>query len=200
MTDTYKYIDFWNAKYAAGHTPWDLGQVSRPVQRLVERHFPPAGRVVIPGAGRGYEAIYLAQRGYQVTAIDYADEAVRHLREEARRSGLSVDVQQRDMFEIPPDQRGAYDVLLEQTCFCAINPRDWPKYEWMAGQLLKHGGRLLGVFMEVPFDKGPPFNCPPDAVRAMFPAQRWRLDGHAPVDPPESGRPGPEYYLRYTRL
>lgn len=199
MPDSDRTLEFWNGKYADESTPWDLGNVSPPVRKMVQTEFPDSGRVMIPGAGRGYEALYLAHRGYRVTAVDYADEAVRFLREACEREGVAIDVQQRDIFDVPPDQHEVFDILLEQTCFCAIDPRDRARYETMAHTLLKPGGRLIGVFMEVPFDDGPPYNCPLDVVRGFFPPDRWRFDSTAPVDPPEP-RPGPEYYLNYTRL
>jgi SAM-dependent methyltransferase len=199
MAKPFQYLDFWNGKYSDGHTPWDLGRVSRPVELLLEAAFPQQGRVFIPGSGRGYEALHLAGQGYAVTAVDYADEAVTYLSDEARRQGLDIDVRKQDIFDLPPEFDAAFDVLLEQTCFCAINPKDRAAYEAMAHRVLKPGGRLLGVFMEVPFDNGPPFNCPADVVQAFFPEARWHLDAQTPVEPQEPMRPGPEYLLCYTR-
>ena len=75
--------DFWRGRYEEGRTRWDLGGPSEPVQALVRRHFPPRGRVLIPGCGRGHEALFLAERGYAVTAVDYVAAPIVYLREAA---------------------------------------------------------------------------------------------------------------------
>ena len=189
---------FWNGKYADRHTPWDLGRESEPVRRLAASHFPSAGRVLIPGCGRGYEAVYLAERGYRVTAVDFADEAVRFLRELAGEKGVILEILQEDLFSLDAARNGTFDVLLEQTCFCAIDPSLYRDYEQMAHRLLAPGGRLLGVFMEVKDIEGPPYDCPLDMVRGQFPEDRWRFDWSEPL-PRNPERPGPEYLAAFTK-
>jgi methyl halide transferase len=192
-------VEFWRVRYREGRTPWDLGDVSEPVRTLVERWFPPAGRVLIPGCGRGYEALFLAARGYAVTALDLAPEPLAYLRGQARARGLQLDIRQGDMFALPPGMDAAFDVFLEQTCLCALHPRLQPDYEALAHRVLQPGGQLLGVFMRVPFADGPPFDTPAERVWELFPAQRWEREGPWPVDPPNPARPGPEYLARFVR-
>ena len=191
-------LGFWNGKYTDRHTPWDLGRVSEPVQRLVAGHFPSEGRVLIPGSGRGYEAVDLAERGYRVTAVDFADEAVRFLRQLAGEKGVTLEILQEDLFSLDGVRNGTFDVLLEQTCFCAIDPSLYGDYERMAHRLLAPGGRLLGVFMEVKDLEGPPYDCPLDLVRGHFPEARWRFDWTEPL-PRNPERPGPEYLAAFTK-
>ena len=190
---------FWIEKYRSGQTPWDLGRSSVPVGTLIEKHFPPRGRVLVPGCGRGYEAIDLAQRGYDVTAIDFVQEPLDDLRHRMERRGVSLQLIHADMFELPAKLNGSFDVILEQTCLNALEPRLHPGYEALACRLLRPGGRLLGVFMEVPGENGPPYHCPPALVMALFPAARWIAEGPDPVEPPNPVRPGPEYLARFTR-
>ena len=77
--------DFWNSRYVEKNTGWDLGLVSPPLVWMVEAGWlPPGSRVLIPGAGRCYEGIYLAGLGYSVTAVDFAPEAAREARENAK--------------------------------------------------------------------------------------------------------------------
>jgi SAM-dependent methyltransferase len=192
-------LGFWNNKYAASHTPWDLGEVSAPVRRLVEAHFPPEARVLVPGCGRGYEVIWLERLGYQVTAVDFAEEPIRYLREQAERHGVRPEIMQEDIFLLPIHFNGSFDVILEQTCFCAIDPSLYGEYERMAHRMLKPGGRLLGVFMEVKGMDGPPYDTPLELVRAQFPANRWRFGWSEPL-PRNPKRPGPEFLAAFTRL
>jgi SAM-dependent methyltransferase len=200
MSEKKTRLGFWNDRYASGVTPWDLGHVSEPVRVLVERYFPRQGRVLVPGCGRGYEVIYLAKLGFQVTAVDFADEAVRFLGELAQQSQVQPEILAQDIFLLPTLYNSSFDVLLEQTCFCAIDPSLRNDYEQLAHRVLRPGGRLLGVFMEFEEPReGPPYSTPPGLVQAQFPVSRWRLDHSEPL-PRNPKRPGPEFLAVFTRL
>jgi len=200
MSERKTRLGFWNDRYASGVTPWDLGEVSEPVRTLVERHFPPQGRVLVPGCGRGWEVVYLTKLGYSVTAVDFADEAVRFLGELARESQVQPEILQQDLFLLPAVYNSSFDVLLEQTCFCAIDPSLRSEYEQVAHRILRPGGKLSGVFMELEEPReGPPYSTPPELVRAQFPVSRWRLDSQEPL-PRNPKRPGPEFLAVFTRL
>src|SRR5205823_13264873 len=87
--------EFWNQLYAPGLDGWELGRAAPPLERWFTQH-PPAGRrVLVVGAGRGNEARLLAQLGAQVTALDFADEAVAALRAIA-----GIEVRQQDLFTL----------------------------------------------------------------------------------------------------
>jgi len=190
---------FWREKYRTGDLPWDLGRVSDPVRALVAEHFPPAGAVLVPGCGHGYEALYLAERGYQVTAVDHVQAPVERLRAAARGRGLNLTALLADLFELPAVYDGAFDVVLEQTCLCALHPRQFGAYEALLHRVLRPGGRLLGVFMEVRGVEGPPFSCPPALVKALFAPARWHCEGMRLVLPCNPARPGPEHTGRFVR-
>lgn len=198
MADEGPDINFWRGRYADGNTPWDLGEPSGPVIALVREHFPPQGRVLVPACGRGYEALYLAGKGYAVTAVDYVTEPIRFLRETALAKGLTVELLEQDIFDLPAALDGGFDVLLEQTCLCAIRPGQWENYEALARRMLTAGGRLLGVFMEMEGAGGPPYDCPPDKVRALFDNPHWSYEGMERM-PDNPARPGPEYTARFRR-
>ena len=192
-------IEFWRGRYRTGRTPWDLGAVSAPVRTLVERWFPPSGRVFIPGCGRGHEALFLAERGYAVTALDLVPEPLAYLREQAAARALRLDIREGDLFALAAEEQARYDVWLEQTCLCALPPARFADYEALAQRLLKPGGQLLGVFMEVSCDEGPPYSTPPALVFALFPPQRWEREGPHAVQPQNPARPGPEFLARFIR-
>lgn len=192
--------EFWQARYREGQIPWDLGDASPAVRRLAQLYFPPAGKVLIPGCGRGHEAIYLAERGFRVTAVDLVPEPLDDLRRKSRERGLDVEVLCSDAFALPAVYDGAFDVFLEQTFFGAIDPGLYGDYEAFAFRMLHPGGQLLGVFMEVPWKGGPPYHCPPDLVLAQFPQTRWLRGQPERVEPQHPSRPGPEYTLRLRKI
>ena len=198
MNKYFENIDFWNEKYSADHTPWDLGMVSPPVRQLAAEHFPKSGKVIIPGCGRGHEALFLGKLGFAVTAVDFAAAPIAHLKAQAAASGLELNLIHNDIFQLPQQYAGKFDVFLEQTCLCALNPDRWEDYEALAAGVLKPGGEFFGVFMEVDVQSPPPYNCPPDGIRALFHEERWNFQGMQ-WEPSNPDRPGPEYTIRFTR-
>ena len=68
--------DDWERHYDTDDLRWDLGEVAPPFERLwEERNISPC-KAIIPGCGRGHEAVFLAERGFQITAVDYTRGAV----------------------------------------------------------------------------------------------------------------------------
>jgi SAM-dependent methyltransferase len=75
---------------------------------------PRAGRVLDVACGRGRHALWLAEAGFDVTAIDRSIEAIDHLRAIARRRGVSITLDVVDLETDPPPSlgAGAYDAIL----------------------------------------------------------------------------------------
>ncbi len=161
--------DFWNQRYLDNNIGWDLGKVSPPFVHLVESGMlAPHSTILIPGAGRGWEAIYLARLGFQVTVVDFAPEAISSVRREAEREGVKVNLVEEDLFLLDPERHGLFDYLLEQTCFCAIDPPRRPEYVQMAARMIHPGGELVGLFYIHGREGGPPWTTTAEEVRILF--------------------------------
>lgn len=162
----------WNQRYLDANTPWDLAGPTPEFTRLVnEKVIAPKSTVLIPGGGRGHDAVMLARAGCEVDLVDFAAEALNQALELARPSHLNVFVYRQDFFKLPelPYHRGCYDIMLEYTFFCAIDPALRPRYVETAAQLLKSGGRLIGLFFPLITDKeGPPFLVSREEVEKLF--------------------------------
>lgn len=141
---------YWEEHYETGHTPWDIGTVSTPLKEYIDQLEDKQLRILIPGCGRGHEAVYLAEQGFEnVTVIDLVDAAFTELRAKAP----SVRCVTGDFFA----HEGTYDRILEQTLFCAIDPSMRDAYMAKAASLLAPGGKLVGVLFNREFEGGPPF-------------------------------------------
>ncbi|KAI0721207.1 hypothetical protein C8Q72DRAFT_756942, partial [Fomitopsis betulina] len=61
-------------------TPWDAGQSQPPLKDLLasgEVDFPKSGRALVPGCGRGYDAILIATTlGLETTGLDISPVAM----------------------------------------------------------------------------------------------------------------------------
>jgi SAM-dependent methyltransferase len=88
---------FWNERYANRETPWDSGRPSVELRRVLdERHIKPCDALEI-GCGTGTNAVFLAEQGFRVTALDVSSLAIEQARKRAAEAGVSVDFRIADL-------------------------------------------------------------------------------------------------------
>ncbi len=139
--------DFWESKYQAGDTRWDLGKAAPPLVSLLSSPDAPIpGKTVVLGCGRGYDALLLASYGFDVIGVDFAPSAIAAAKSSATAANLSVKFLQRNIFALAAEFSNYFDYVLEHTCFCAISPELRPEYLNLVISLLKPQGKLIGVF------------------------------------------------------
>lgn len=160
--------DDWQGHYDADDLKWDIGCVSPPLSRLFEEGVLTPGTLLIPGCGQGHEVVYFAQRGFGVTAVDYAPGAVSLLRKNLGDQGLKGQVIHQSFFDLDSTLNAQFDYQLEQTFFCAIHPDDRPRYVETAARILKPGGLLAGVFYNTGEEGGPPYNTTQEDIHRFF--------------------------------
>lgn len=145
--------NFWNQQYKAGTTGWDLGEVSPAIMEYFDRLSSKDLRILIPGCGNAHEAAYLLESGFtDVTVIDIAPVAVENLKKKFD-GEKSIRIILGDFFE----HEQQYDLILEQTFFCALPPFMRQRYVAQMHRLLKDGGVLAGLLFDREFDESPPF-------------------------------------------
>jgi SAM-dependent methyltransferase len=155
---------FWDERYRAGFTPWDARGVPPALARFVETARR-GRRVLVPGCGSAYEAGFLHARGFEVTAIDIAPEALARARAVLGDVVADRVLRQADFFSLDLE----IDWIYERALWCALPPRLWPDYAAAAGRLLQPGALLAGFFF-IDDDAGEPRRGPP------FPARRAEVD------------------------
>ena len=167
--------DFWEEIYQAGRAGWDLGGPTPALHRLLESGEITPGRLIVLGAGRGHDARDFARHGFTVTAVDFAAEAVAAMRELADPSA-PTEIVQADIFNLPAELDHAFDVVLEYTCFCAINPARRGEYADVVARLIKPGGTYVALLFPLDQHKGgPPFAVSIDEALALFRKRKFRL-------------------------
>jgi len=156
--------EFWEQRYLAGRTPWDLRGV--PAALLAHLREPSAapGTVLLPGCGTGYETQAFHACGWRPLAIDFSPAAVQQAR--IHLGPLAPLVRQADFFA--DDLGGPYDLIYERTFLCSLPPSCWPDYAARMAQLLRPGGRLAGIFFFGTDPDGPPFPLSAAPARALF--------------------------------
>ena len=135
-------------------TNWDIGYESPAVKEYIDQLTDKNLRILIPGAGSGYEAEYSFSKGFANTYIlDWVDKAMDDFRKRAE--GFPAEnILIEDFFS----HTGNYDLIIEQTFFCSLKPEMRMNYAEKIHSLLNANGKLAGVLFNFEFEKiGPPF-------------------------------------------
>ncbi|MEU9632988.1 class I SAM-dependent methyltransferase [Streptomyces tendae] len=184
-------VTFWDGVYAARPAP----AAPRPNVRLVETvtGLPP-GDALDLGCGSGGDALWLARRGWRVTAVDVSGVAAERLAGLARAHGLGdlVDAVRHDLHAAFPE--GRFDLVCAHYLHTPFD-LDRASVLRTAAQALRPGGRLLvvdhGSTAPWSWDQDPEARFPsPEEVAsdlALDPAT-WRVER---ADAPRRTATGP---------
>lgn len=151
--------DFWDKRFNSGTTPWDAGKVPAALLRFAERQSTLL-RTLIPGCGSAWEAAYLADLGWPVTALDFSPAAVAAARQVLGKR--PVQLLCADFFAYSPDP--GPELIYERAFLCALPRKLWPAWGERVAALLPPGGRLAGFFFFNDEPKGPPFGIRPEQL------------------------------------
>jgi methyl halide transferase len=169
MSDTDRR-DFWEGLYAEGRDRWELGAPAPPLADRLRTADLTLGRAIVPGCGRGHEVLLLAELGWDATGLDFAEAPLVDARAAAAQRGLAPTFVQGDWFAAAerPGWAGGFDLLVEHTCFCAIDPARRGEYVDVAAAVLRPGGRVLGLLWNCREASGPPWDTTPEEMRQYF--------------------------------
>lgn len=132
---------FWNQRYIKNETGWDLGEISIPLKEYFDQLKNKELRIIIPGCGNAYEAEYLFNNGFKnVFLIDLSPIAL-----EQFKNRVPIFPEEQLICDDFFNHNMQYDLMVEQTFFCAINPSLRSKYAQHTADILKPNGRLIGL-------------------------------------------------------
>lgn len=147
--------EFWEDRYINKDTRWDLGEISLPLKTYFDQLTNKDLKVLIPGGGNSYEAEYLHQQGFKnVYVVDLSKTALSNIKRRVP-SFPSSHLIHKNFFDI----KMSFDLIIEQTFFCALNPNLRPSYTAKAAELLYKNGKIVGLLFNVPLNTDkPPFS------------------------------------------
>jgi methyl halide transferase len=156
---------YWNNRYATNDAGWDLKEPSPPIKAYIDQLTNKQVRILIPGCGNSYEAGYLMAVGFtNVTVIDIAPIPVQQLQQKFKNNS-NIKILQGDFFK----HEGVYDLVLEQTFFCALHPSLREAYVHKMESLLAPNGKIAGLLFNTQFEKpGPPFGGSTAEYKELF--------------------------------
>lgn len=166
-----KNCNEWENRYQQEQTGWDRGEVSLNLLYWIEGEYLQPCRILVPGCGNGHEVLALAEKGFDVVAIDIAPTPIENLRKALKAKQLTVELIQADFLAWECEK--SFDAIYEQTSLCALHPDEWKSYEKCLYKWLKPKGKLFAQFMQTGQENGPPFHCEMSAMTDLFVAERW---------------------------
>lgn len=145
---------YWESKYDKNKTGWDVGYISTPIKTYIDQLKNKELKVLIPGAGNSYEAEYMHENEFKnVQVIDIALQPLLNLKKRF------PDFPEKDLINNNFfNHEGKYDLILEQTFFCALDPELREAYVDKMHSLLNTDGKIVGLLFDFELtDQGPPF-------------------------------------------
>ena len=166
MTNLNKFDDFfWEQKYKSNQTGWDLGTVSPPLKAYIDQIQDKCFKILIPGGGNNYEAEYLWQLGFKnVWIIDIAKTPLLNFKQRVP-DFPHQQIIHSDFFHL----NDTFDLIIEQTFFCALDPILRSAYVKKMKALLSNNGTLIGLFFNFELsEEGPPFGGSLQEYKSLF--------------------------------
>lgn len=146
---------YWDTKYKNGYTGWDVGYISTPLKEYFDMLADKNLKILIPGGGNGYEAEYLFHNGFKnVYLLDISDIPLKNFSNRVKdfpQENLICE----DFFKLS----GQFDLIMEQTFFCALDRTFRQNYAKKVYELLRPGGKFVGLLFDCEFSNPaePPF-------------------------------------------
>lgn len=190
----------WREAWKAKATPWDAGASPPALRALLARELVPAGRVLVPGCGTGYDLATLARADREIVGLDLSEEARAAFEESHPALDGPVIYEIADFFSYAP--AAGFDFVWDYTFFCALDPERRGDWGAAMNRLVKPDGLLATLLF--PFEdpiserQGPPWPINTAMVRRFIEDAFDELEV-TNVEQSHSGREGRERLALWRR-
>jgi SAM-dependent methyltransferase len=137
-----RLIERWDHRYRQQKpAPWDTGVPAEDLKKAVESGAVKPCRTVVLGCGSGTNAIYLASKGFDVTAIDVAPTALHLADAKAQQAGVRVNWVLGDVLAIPEFE--PFDFIFDRGCYHNVRYADAAGFVKSVCRLTHPGTKFL---------------------------------------------------------
>jgi SAM-dependent methyltransferase len=188
--------------YRIGFTPWDGHPLAQSLRDLVEGTADAAaltaGSALEVGCGTGDCSIYLAQRGWKVTAVDFVAKPLERARAKAGAAGAAVDFLRADVTQLSRAGIGAnFELIVDNGCLHNMSDADRDAYVREISALAAPDARLLIVAF-VPGGRVGVRGVDRAEMERRF-AQSWTLLSAGPERELDRAEKTPAWYYLFQR-
>jgi cyclopropane fatty-acyl-phospholipid synthase-like methyltransferase len=157
--------EYWEERYQKGEDKWNVGEISKPIKEYIDQITDKKIKILIPGAGNGYEFEYLVNNGFKNSfVVDYAVTPLENIKKRIPNLNENQIINS-DFFEL----EGKFDLIIEQTFFCALNPELREDYVRKMKSILNPKGKIAGLLFQFPLTaEGPPFGGSREEYISLF--------------------------------
>jgi thiopurine S-methyltransferase len=157
--------EFWDNRYQTNEIGWDLGVVSTPLKTYFNQLENKTLKILIPGGGNSHEAEYLHNNGFKnVYVVDLSKTALTNIKKRVP-TFPETHLIHNNFFDL----KDSFDLIIEQTFFCALNPNLRPQHAQKMAELLSAKGKLVGLLFNTPLNEDhPPFGGNKDEYLKYF--------------------------------
>ena len=142
--------EFWNNFYSDREKgiPFFANKPDENLASYFKEGLLQPGQVLELGSGPGRNAIFLAEKGCTVDAVDLSEESIKWAKERANVQEVEVNFIHSNIFELQIEE-GTYDLVYDSGCFHHIAPHRRNNYLELVMKALKPGGHFaITCFVE----------------------------------------------------
>ena len=148
----------WDARYETGDLPWDSGRHDRNLETMIAEHSIAPCETLEIGCGTGTNAVWLAEHGFTVTAVDISPRALDAARSKAEAANVAVAFLDVDVHDgtLPA---GPFDLVFDRGCFHGSGGGERDQFVELVYATLTPNGlwlSLIGNADAPPREVGPP--------------------------------------------
>ena len=188
---------YWNNRYISSQTGWDLAGVSPAIKRWFNQQKNKKLKILVPGAGLGHEVKYGFDHGFRnIYYMDFASKASETFLKKNNTFPKS-QILTGDFFKF--ESKIKFDVIIEQTFFCAQHPNKRMDYVNKTHDLLRNQGILIGLLFNIDFEsEGPPYGGRMEEYRDIF-TQKFTFNAFELCNYSVKPRKGYEIWMELTK-
>jgi SAM-dependent methyltransferase len=140
--DGIRLLEQWDADYRGKKPPpWDIGKPAKELKELVDEKRVLPSRVIDLCCGTGTDAIFLARRGFDVTAVDISPTALAQAQQKAQQAGVPVRWVLADVLAAP--RLEPFDFIYDRGCYHVVRDQNLPAYLEAVRRLSRPGSQFL---------------------------------------------------------